>query len=180
MIATLRHIATGHPVVVAVTHLKAQRGPVQEKVRCHQVDELLNSISRRAQSLLQIGEEAVSVLIAGDFNADPPIGSRDDGAVSRLLKAGVPTVLNSPSSPIRSAYDLAAPGFYTTWKTRGSTTTKRIIDYIFHSGRLRCEATLRVPSERELDPTKLPGLRYPSDHLLIAARFGVDCDTAST
>jgi endonuclease/exonuclease/phosphatase family metal-dependent hydrolase len=174
MIVTLRHIATGHPVVVAVTHLKAQQGFVQEKVRCHQVDELLDSISKRAQSLLEKREEPVSVLILGDFNADPPAGTGDNGAVSRVLKRDVPTASDSPRSPIRSAYDLAAPGFYTTWKTRGSTTTKRIIDYIFYSGRLRCQATLWVPSESELDPTKLPGIRYPSDHLMIAARFRID------
>lgn len=173
MIVTLRHVATGHHVIVAVTHLKAQKGAAQERVRCHQVDELLDSISKRASVLVQ-NHKAVSVIVTGDFNADPPVNTSDDGAVSRILRRGIQTNAQHSSSPILSAYDLSAPTFYTTWKTRGPVTIRRIIDYIFYSGSLTCKATLRVPPEVELDVTKLPGLRYPSDHVMIAAKFRIE------
>lgn len=173
MLVTLRHVATGHHVIAAVTHLKAQKESAQERVRCHQVDELLDSISKQATLLVQ-DHHAVSVIVMGDFNADPPVSTSDDGAVSRVLKRGVKTSAKSSTSPIWSAYDLSAPAFYTTWKTRGSATVRRVIDYIFYSGSLTCKATLRVPSEDELDATKLPGLRYPSDHMMIAAKFRID------
>lgn len=173
MIVTLRHVATGHHVIAAVTHLKAQKGAAQERVRCHQVDELLDSITKRAALLVQ-NHNAVSVIVLGDFNADPPISTSDDGAISRVLKRGIQTSTKSSSSPMYSAYDLSEPTFYTTWKTRGSATVRRIIDYIFYSGSLTCKATLRVPPEDELDSTKLPGLRYPSDHMMIAAKFRIE------
>ena len=174
IVATLRHVATKRVVLVAVTHLKAQKGPIQEKVRCHQIDELLDEISKQSRILLQQGETAHSVLVLGDFNAEPPTSANtaDDSAVRRVLNFGVDT--SEGKMPMRSAYDLDLEGFYTTWKIRGSNATRRIIDYIFYSGSLSCRAALQVPSETQLDPTKLPGLRHPSDHMMIAAKFRLE------
>ena len=76
-------------------------------------------------------------------------------------------------------YEIDPPkeDFFTTWKTRGTHTVKRIIDYIFHSEELDCTATLSIPSTNELEEGKLPGLRQPSDHLMIAAKFRLPTDT---
>ena len=40
-----------------------------------------------------------------------------------------------------------------------------------HSPSLRATALLAPPDEADLEPARLPGLRYPSDHLAIMAEF---------
>jgi mRNA deadenylase 3'-5' endonuclease subunit Ccr4 len=73
----------------------------------------------------------------------------------------------------QSAYDLSSP-IFTTYKTRGTNTVQRIIDYILYQGQLQCTHRLSIPKEREMEAHKLPGLRYPSDHVMIAAKFTLD------
>lgn len=185
ILAALRHKATGRVLIVAVTHLKAQKGSENESMRLLQVQELLESIDKAAAFVQTRGHEDPPVLILGDFNAEPP--SLVVAAAERTERAtsSVRCVLDyefsyskrsgSTSEPIKlsSAYPInpPPPDFYTTFKIRGSETARRIIDYIFYSSQLTCEATLKVPSERELEPSKLPGLRHPSDHMLIAAKL---------
>jgi hypothetical protein len=164
IVATLRHRASHKSVVVAVTHLKAQCK--NEMIRCIQVDELLRRAEHAASQVKQNEGQEVPVLIIGDLNADPPgyfDKSDDESSVERIL--------NHPSPHFRSAYEVDPPfdSFYTTYKVRGSNTAKRIIDYIFYSGGVQCKAALQIPSQEELEP--IPSLRYPSDHLLIAAMF---------
>lgn len=173
ILATLRHLATGRAVVVAVTHLKASKAKANEKIRCAQVAELLEEVAEEVQRLVTEGETNVSSLILGDFNADPPLANEyDEVAVKKVLDYRLATNRNE-SSLIASAYDLDPRHLYTTWKIRGSETAKRIIDYIFYAG-VECQATLSVPDESELELNKLPGLRHPSDHMMIAAKFRID------
>ena len=77
----------------------------------------------------------------------------------------------------QSAYPLDHP--YSTWKTRGKVKIKRVIDYIFHNSQdirgVHCTHILGLPEEEEMEPHRLPGFRYPSDHLAIAARFRISC-----
>jgi mRNA deadenylase 3'-5' endonuclease subunit Ccr4 len=174
ILATLDHIATGVPVVVVVTHLKAQKSDTNEKFRCMQVEEALehaqsaatNEARRRGLKL-----EDINVLIMGDFNADPPsLMTFSDSSVDRILSNSITPM------KFQSAYTIDPPpeDFFTTWKTRGTETVKRIIDYIFYSGhKIRCTEYLGVPKSEELEASKLPGLQYPSDHLMIGAKFDV-------
>lgn len=70
---------------------------------------------------------------------------------------------------------------FTTWKTRKTGTVRRIIDYIFHASQqtdgtedgigLCCTHILSLPEDREVEKGLLPGFRYPSDHMLIGAKF---------
>lgn len=60
---------------------------------------------------------------------------------------------------------------YTTWKRRGTKEVKSCIDYIFHSPSLATAARLEPPEEAELESSRLPGFRYPSDHLAIMAHL---------
>ncbi|KAL7574062.1 hypothetical protein ACA910_015640 [Epithemia clementina (nom. ined.)] len=268
----------------------------EEQIRVAQVQQLIHEIGRvqtnyqpPQQQQQQQQEEppksawSLPVIVAGDFNADPPPPSvlqalrsshgprsggdhaKDDhpqpeeSAIGHLLKhrqplssssavAAAATTINVASSvsslpsknqiagggsddeeaeeeerpfTFQSAYteifdnedhdNEKGGGFYTTWKTRGSSTTKRAIDYIFYypgghgapepqtldpvnstneanhgdtqtgssssssSNRrpyqLHCRATLSIPKAYELEATKLPGLRYPSDHLAVGAKF---------
>ena len=305
VLVTLRHLATGQDIVVAVTHLKAgaqekkksslsqeqqqqlatyssttpgttdtttaknknnDSGPppvTDEQVRVAQVGQLVDEIDalqqvhrKQRQQLPQDDDDdddsrwPLPVLIAGDFNADPPNYHHDDddgncltnedslissttSAIGRLLnhRLADPIVERAQSNHddkdnhrrrcVTTAFQSAYPEvmkrnhnddkekFYTTWKTRGPTTTQRAIDYIFyHSGsggtrrrrrggeakgihgsgktmkegrggedcptqghRLECRARLSIPKGAELEASKLPGLRYPSDHLAVAAQF---------
>lgn len=184
ILATLKHIQSGKPILVVVTHLKAQKSEGNEKIRCVQVEELLgyiqDSVDRQSESL---GINALPVMVMGDFNADPPSEIEfPNSAIQRIIsnheRDGAATSSsdkNKPTKPMRfqSAHRLDPPdaGFFTTWKTRGTHTVKRIIDYIFYSDQVTCTATLSVPTEHELEGNKLPGLRYPSDHLMIAGKF---------
>jgi mRNA deadenylase 3'-5' endonuclease subunit Ccr4 len=161
ILAVLLHKHTRRRVIVAVTHLKAQSNVANEKIRCSQVDELLEEVSKLYDQIGSCNEEKCpSALILGDLNSES-----DDSCVGRILQH------TKLASHFESAYDLNAASFYTTYKVRGTKTTKRAIDYIFHSGSLKCTSTLDVPAEEELEETKLPGLRNPSDHLMIAAEF---------
>ena len=48
-----------------------------------------------------------------------------------------------------------------------------VIDYIFHTSQLKCTDVLGPPAAADLEPTRLPGMRAPSDHLPIAAKFAI-------
>jgi len=168
IVAVLRHIPTGRSVVAAVTHLKASGG--NEEVRCRQMEELLDVIADARENLRERGEDDAAVLIMGDFNTDGE-------TVRKVLdfrlqgKGG-----SGADTPILSAYEVNPPSdsLYTTWKIR-DTETRRVIDYIFYSSNsLMCRATLQVPPGDQLEASKLPGLKYPSDHVAIAARFRIE------
>ena len=130
---------------------------------------------------------ATPTLIVGDFNTDPV-------DTPRLKVTTVPAILASKElhPPLRSAYPLPrkCDEAFTTWKVRGASAVKHVIDFIFHNGNngtdresssngvsedapngLRLTDTLAVPVDADVEPTRLPGFRYPSDHVMIAARF---------
>jgi mRNA deadenylase 3'-5' endonuclease subunit Ccr4 len=171
LVAALRHRASQKCIVVAVTHLKASLSEKNEKMRCKQVEELLEHAHQMTEELRE-KEGEVPVLIMGDFNADPPqyIPS-EESSVRGVLD------FERDGLSFQSAYDLAPErnDLYTTWKTRGAKTTKRIIDYIFHTkSDIKCTYILSIPKEEDVEEAKLPGLRYPSDHLMIAAKFEIE------
>jgi endonuclease/exonuclease/phosphatase family metal-dependent hydrolase len=164
--------------VVAATHLKAQRSEMNELIRCRQVEELLAAVDLELQRLMARGSvEDIPVILLGDLNADPPSQMKFEcSAIENLLKHNI--VSSDPSRPIRyrSAYHLddASDGFFTSWKIRGCKDSKRIIDYIFYAGfSIQCTATLKGVAVSELERTKLPGLRHPSDHLQIGAKLEI-------
>jgi endonuclease/exonuclease/phosphatase family metal-dependent hydrolase len=104
------------------------------------------------QEFLVGGDENEVVIILGDFNTEPQSDS-----------------IKKMQTHYTSAYNLEDNALVTTWKTRGSDTVRRVIDYIFYSN-LKCTATLSIPLA-EMEELKLPSLRYPSDHILIGAKF---------
>ena len=102
----------------------------------------------------------------GDFNTDP-------FDTKKIKATCIPLVL---SSNLKSAYPLQNPldgtQDYTTWKIRGPKESKHVIDYIFYDG-LTCTKTLSIPKDSEVETTRLPGFKYPSDHIAIAAQFNL-------
>lgn len=147
LVARLCHRGTGKVLRIVSTHLKAQQKQECEIMRRQQVDQLLQLLEQDRK------DPELSTIVAGDFNTSPSSES-----VKKVQQS------------LRSAYDLTDPKLVTTWKTRGSATKKEIIDYLFYSADLKCSATLSIPYS-EMEEQQLPSLRYPSDHLLIAAKF---------
>ena len=168
VVAVLKHRPTKKSIIVAVTHLKAKMSITNECIRHRQVEELLQCVELVADQVKRNdGVDQVPTVIAGDFNSEPPchVNAKDSCIGTMIKQKGCET-------GFVCAYGADPPGdLYTTWKTRGPKTEKRIIDYIFYRGNLDCKATLDVPSGEELEEAKLPGRRYPSDHLMIAAKF---------
>ena len=187
LLTTLRHRASGKIILVAVTHLKAKNSENNENTRKQQVAQLLISIDKEVGKLkataVDDSKENVPILILGDFNADPPsqpMGRTVMSSVGQVLEHSIggcpnpaPVRQQNRKCGFQSAYDISDPStdLWTTRKIRGTETTKRIIDFIFYAGSLKCTAVLDVPSSDLVEPSKLPGLRYPSDHLLVAAGF---------
>jgi endonuclease/exonuclease/phosphatase family metal-dependent hydrolase len=175
LLATLRHKLSGKLVLVAVTHLKASKSDENAMIRELQSAELLRAIEEKAKAMSDAEgcgntpgiHACVPTIVLGDFNAE-----RDEVAVKDLV-GGVEIVEKKPSSFV-SAYPSHLQ--FTTWKTRGTTAVKRVIDYIFYSRdcpSFKCTEILDLPAEKDMEEHGLPGFRSPSDHLALAARFEI-------
>jgi mRNA deadenylase 3'-5' endonuclease subunit Ccr4 len=180
ILAALQHRTSGQSIVVGATHLKAQQSEINELIRCRQVGEFLSAIDQEIVSLTSVGSvslETLSVILLGDFNADPPFQMKADPSAIKIILTHAGLNMNSNCTHYyESAYNVVDPteDLFTSWKIRGSKEVKRVIDYIFYAGiSLRCTETLKIVPILELEETKLPGLRHPSDHLHICAKFEI-------
>jgi len=201
IVATLQHVVTNQELIVAVTHLKAQNSLMYEEIRTTQVKQLMEIIKEEQASGIAACSENddsnitnecdIPIIILGDFNAEPKPQYEDkpktkvnknDDLNCDASSSCIQSLLQQTSKPrFTSAYpiDLSLPGinFYTTWKTRGKSTVMRVIDYIFYNKQdfsdnvINCTHVLAPPCETEMEPTHLPGFRYPSDHIAIGAKF---------
>lgn len=163
IIVPLQIKGTDKCVVVAATHLKAKKGTTNEQIRQSQASEVRRRAEQMADQLKELGWKEVNILILGDFNSEPV-----SETVRSILREEGDWKFRSTANDNDDSY--------TTWKTRKSGTNRRVIDYIFHTGEdgLQCKEVLSIPSDGELERTYLPGFRYPSDHLLVAAKFRFD------
>ena len=168
IIATLQHLQSKHLVTVAVTHLKAKKGRVNERDRTAQAKELLHEAKRHAKTAQfdQHLNKQIPVVIMGDFNSD----------ISDKTCTCIPTVLSKEMIPIYHWYPQnRLEELFTTLKSRGDDVAKRAIDYVFFNPRqVVCTHTLNMPSASDIvDQWGLPGFSYPSDHIMIGARFKI-------
>ena len=69
------------------------------------------------------------------------------------------------------AHVLGAEPDWTTYTKRGAHVAKHVIDYILLSPGVRVRRVLLPPADDELDPSALPGWRYPSDHVALMAEL---------
>uniref|UniRef100_A0A6B2LF77 Endonuclease/exonuclease/phosphatase domain-containing protein n=1 Tax=Arcella intermedia TaxID=1963864 RepID=A0A6B2LF77_9EUKA len=128
-------------ICVAATHLKAKPG--FEEQRKGQGEQLV-------QYIKEFNEKQSPVVILGDFNDTP------DSLVCKHM--GLHYASAYPSNT------------WTTWKKR-ETVVQRTIDYIWYdSAKLQPIQILPAPLESDC-PQLLPASYYPSDHILIAAKF---------
>jgi len=149
IVARLRHRLTHQVIKLVVTHLKAQQNEKCELIRKQQVDQILQEFLNETTSI-----EEEPIIVLGDFNSEPSSES-----------------VKKVRGFLQSAYDLERDEkLVTTWKTRGNSTVRRVIDYIFYSTNLQLKSILSIPFET-VEEEKMPSLRYPSDHILIAAKF---------
>lgn len=160
IIVPLQVKGTDKCIVVAATHLKAKKGETNEQIRQSQALQIRRRSEQMADQLKELGWTEVNILILGDFNAEP-----DSASVGSILGGKGDWKFRSTTNDNDDSY--------TTWKTRKSGTTRRVIDYIFHTSKdgMQCKEVLSIPSNEVLERTFLPGFRYPSDHLLVAAKF---------
>lgn len=163
IIATLRHIPSQRLITVAVTHLKAKKGQVNERVRTDQIIQLLQDTAQHSEhvSLLQNYSQNIPIIIMGDFNAE--VEGKDVTCIPTVLNGGYLSVYNTQQNES-----------FTTYKSRGKNTVKRTIDYIFYrkSMPIKCLQTLNLPKDGNVfDSWGLPGFSYPSDHIMIGAKF---------
>jgi hypothetical protein len=158
LICTLRHTITNKLVIVATTHLKSKESEENEALRTLQITELCEKIDYIRDNF----NEPSSTILLGDLNTDPC-------DTSKITATCIPVITNND---YHSAYPLLplSEGDYTTWKVRGPKESKHVIDYIF-TDNLTCTATLGKPNCNDVEPTRLPGFRYPSDHLSLVAQF---------
>ena len=173
LILTMRHLETGKIMIFAVTHLKAGKGVDKEVLRTAQVKELMQRLESSVSSASRdqgVELNDIPVILMGDFNSD----IREEESCIRSI---IVDKEDASTYPWTSAYEIDPPdsSLFTTWKIRGDITQQRIIDYIFYNAKnvdgFECTHILDVPNEDELEPTKLPGFKYPSDHLAIGAKF---------
>jgi len=173
IIATLRNRCSERIIVVATTHLKAKKNIIHEKIRIAQADQLMDMTMKvvcgTAEKFNKCKNE-IPVIIMGDLNTEPLGESEELSAIQ--------SILSQPKSRLQfaSSYDLdPRKSMFTTWKTRGSNTVRRIIDYIFYTKSslpgMRCTHILSTLKNDEMEETKLPGFRHPSDHISIGAKF---------
>jgi mRNA deadenylase 3'-5' endonuclease subunit Ccr4 len=142
----------------------------------------------------------VSILLLGDFNSEPHESTvrsilcsekkDDDSSSSKLWHyQSAYSLPPNQEKPIENENSL-----YTTWKIRREGEIKRIIDYIFYASshssstattsgddnggegedglmKMQCTHVLSIPKDTDVENGRYPGYRYPSDHLLIAAKF---------
>lgn len=163
LFALLQHKACQSTLLVATTHMKAKVSQGNEDLRAKQIMQLLDAMEKSA------APEADAVMLCGDFNTDPY------DVPGQQVARCVPAVLGHRLG-LRSAYPLPksdADGWWTTWKKRGTHEVKHTIDYIFHNSGLQPTSVLAPPLVADLEEARLPGMRYPSDHLSILVEMQI-------
>jgi len=163
LVQTLYHKLSGRKLVVGTTHLKAKSSPENEMRRTFQAGEFSRAMLEMAHR--QGGCPAV---FGADLNADAcAVGPVAPMCVPRLAKH------------FESAYPLpedADDPMFTTWKKRGTSESRHVIDYIWHTtgeGLVVDALQGGVPPET-MQPERMPSMVHPSDHLSIMASFSFD------
>jgi len=199
ILAALRPHGAVSPILFAVTHLSAAKNAEGEKARAAQMGELCAALRTSSERL-----RAAATVALLDMNASPyPSSCKTSGDAYAPAAYAVATTpaeggLGDPlgggvggggmsggygaearpttALPFRSAYRaaLGVEPEWTTWKKR-EAELQLTIDYILISAAVTVQRVLLPPDAADVDPPRLPGWRYPSDHVMLAAEISVDC-----
>lgn len=140
--AVVRDVRTRTRYLVAATHLRAKEPRADE--RSAQVAKIVRYVAPLSNSAID------ATLLVGDWNA--PL---DEECMRQ-----VQTWFN------------VAPLFrpaWTTWKRRAGVEVRRAIDHVLGTDDVAAARWLDVPRDDVVGADALPGARYTSDHLLLAA-----------
>jgi mRNA deadenylase 3'-5' endonuclease subunit Ccr4 len=149
---------------------------MNEQIRTIQAEELVNrtqEIASLASLKYSIPIDEIPMLIMGDFNSD----THGEGGtcIRSILERNWTSVY--PTEPESSK------SLFSTWKIRGDHSARRVIDYMFYNAKnvrdFTCTNILLPPDDSDIEPGKLPGMRYPSDHIALGARFAINHTTVS-
>lgn len=164
LLATLLAKGAAGPAIFAVTHLAAAKTAEGERTRAQQAAQLLD----------RLHAARLPCVVLGDLNATPrPSGSYACEAYPAALGHAL---------GVRSAYAAAGGGeepAYTTWKRRGAAEVRHTIDYILVSGGVGVARVLLPPADGDVAAERLPGWRYPSDHVALAAELRLPAPPAT-
>ena len=156
LIVNLFDQVQGRTLCCAVTHLKAKEG--FEELRCSQGNALLKYVSE------SLGDNDKSVLIFGDFNAEPtePVCQlMGENQYLCMKNAYVSATGNNPE--------------FTTWKIRPDKEVEHTIDFVWYTPNLSVTGCLKVPERDSVPANRLPCFQYPSDHLSLVFDFRWGC-----
>lgn len=137
-------------MIVATTHLKAQKDQNGESIRVAETQELLAYLESKYATL--------PIIIAADLNATPTPSSDYPSLVYPIFQ----------QNQYQSAYAtiLGQELSYSTWKSRyGQDPIKHTIDYIWCNREWQIHGCLDVP--QVLDQQLIPSYRYGSDHFAL-------------
>jgi len=158
VIATLQ-THDGFVMNCAVTHLAAKKNQEGEEIRAYQLGQLLDFLHKKG----------LPCLVATDMNASPqPTGASD------YPSQAYPSALGHDLQ-LRSAYmeALGTEPVWTSWKRRGEQDAKYTIDYIMFSKPFEVLEVLLPPIDDVVEPGRLPGWSYPSDHVSLIAKLAL-------
>lgn len=167
-----KKLPQGRFLIVATTHLKAEKTQRTEEIRALQIQQLMSKITNvKDQLILNSPSSLVDIVVCGDFNSPP---SDQNGIQAKCF----PEVCNHPLrlcsvfQKLELDQKLNVDSFYTTWKIRPKGEVKWCIDYVMHSAALGVMSVSSVPTEQDgLPDCRLPSFQYPSDHLALAVDF---------
>ena len=161
LVQSFEHLFTGKKLTVGTTHLKAKCNVVNEGRRTHAIKQLLSKMKTETEAIGSV------MVLSADLNADAyTVIEKDETVEPTCVQAII------DSEMLVSAYQLPTNDgdLYTTWKKRGEKESKHAIDYIWHSqSGLQTISFLDDVDDDEMDHSRLPGFRYPSDHVALHA-----------
>lgn len=172
----LRHTPSGKIMYASTCHLKAKEGVDKELIRLAQLKRILAAIEINSGAIADIAN--MPILLMGDFNTTPT--ERRTPAEDRLV---IDFLLRWRNCALASAYSFYREDNvdcdnpvqnYSTWKSRGGVEVKKLIDFIWYSrNHFRTRWILDTPEQIQIQNSisKLPDIRYPSDHCSLCAAF---------
>ena len=146
----------GAPFVVAVSHLMARKDATGERARAAGGAAARGGVRRRAARGHRGGRRDARHERGADYEPEALPAALDGGRVRSAYAAALG---DEPS--------------YTSWKRRGAKDAKYTIDYVLVSPAVAVRRVLLPPDEDELDAERLPGWRYPSDHVALQAELEI-------
>ena len=167
----LRHRMSGKILSVLTCHLKAKQGVDMEAIRQSQIKLILDN-------LLALGGGEKRFLMMGDFNTTPAehcIAEKESTTVVQYVQSWNNGCLTSAYPFLTPSVDGSTMSWaYSTWKSRGGKEVQRLIDYIWYSrDYFKVSWIQSVPESKEMEDSrsKLPDIRYPSDHFALCTKF---------